>query len=94
MRTQLEYSVEAPLNREPPIRELIQSFITDTGTAYDRNHGPLPHINAEDFRVLIDGAVKAPVKLSISELRNSFPQHEAIAALQVCIQVRLLRPPN
>jgi len=36
---QLEYSVEKPLNREPPLRDLVQSFITKTTTAYDRNHG-------------------------------------------------------
>lgn len=36
---QLEYSVEKPLNREPPVEELVKSFITKASTAYDRNHG-------------------------------------------------------
>jgi sulfite oxidase len=39
MQLQLEYSVEKPLNREPPMRELVESFITTADTAYDRNHG-------------------------------------------------------
>ncbi|KAI9676427.1 MAG: hypothetical protein M1817_000584 [Caeruleum heppii] len=35
---QLEYSVDKPLNREPPLKDLVSSFITEQG-AYDRNHG-------------------------------------------------------
>ncbi|KAF8253032.1 molybdopterin binding oxidoreductase [Wilcoxina mikolae CBS 423.85] len=78
----LDYSVEKPLNREPPIRDLVGAFITNASTAYDRNHGPLPHINGENFLLHISGAISKPIELSIATLRNSFPQHEVIAALQ------------
>jgi len=33
--------------------------------------------------VRIDGLVKNTVNLSMAQLRNDFPQHEVIAALQV-----------
>ncbi|RPB03616.1 molybdopterin binding oxidoreductase [Choiromyces venosus 120613-1] len=78
----LEYSVEKPLNREPPLKDLVQTFTTKTTTAYDRNHGPLPHINGDTHVVRIDGLVKNTVNLSMSQLRNDFTQHEVIAALQ------------
>lgn len=78
----LEYSVEKPLNREPPTRDLIKSFITEAETAYDRNHGPFPYLDADTFLLRIDGAVKSPIHLSMSTLRNDFTQHEVISALQ------------
>ncbi|KAH8146809.1 uncharacterized protein LAJ45_09183 [Morchella importuna] len=78
----LEYSVEKPLNREPPVEELVKSFITKASTAYDRNHGPLPHINADSHYVRLDGAVSNVLELSIASLRNDFKQYEVISALQ------------
>ncbi|KAI5797250.1 Oxidoreductase, molybdopterin-binding domain-containing protein [Pyronema domesticum] len=78
----LEYSVEKPLNREPPMRELVESFITTADTAYDRNHGPLPHIDATTFRLHIDGNVARSAQLSIESLRKDYQQHTVIAALQ------------
>lgn len=79
----LEYSVKKPLNREPPIKDLVDTFITDADVAYDRNHGPLPHIDAKTFRLHIRGAVSTPLDLSAEVLHNKFTQHEVIAALQV-----------
>ena len=57
------------------------SFITEDG-AYDRNHGPIPHIDAEQHVVHVDGAVKKTLKLSVMQLKNDFPQHEVVCALQ------------
>jgi DMSO/TMAO reductase YedYZ molybdopterin-dependent catalytic subunit len=77
---QLEHSVNAPLNREPPVKELISSFITTKG-AYDRNHGPTPHLDSDQHRVMVDGAVVTPLELSISILQ-ALPQHSVTCALQ------------
>ncbi|KAI5799248.1 Oxidoreductase, molybdopterin-binding domain-containing protein [Peziza echinospora] len=78
----LEYSVETPLNREPPPDELISSFITKSSVAYDRNHGPLPHIDEETHYVRVDGAVDKIVELSIKDLRENYEQVEVISSLQ------------
>ncbi|GAM36342.1 hypothetical protein TCE0_018f05358 [Talaromyces pinophilus] len=78
----IEYSKDEPLNREPPIQRLISSFITKGDATYDRNHGPIPHLNAKTHTVTIDGQVTNPLKLSINDLQNNFPQHEVICALQ------------
>ena len=57
------------------------SFITTEGN-YDRNHGPIPHIDASIHRVHVDGLVRQPIELSASQLKFQFPQHEVICALQ------------
>ncbi|KAF2826986.1 sulfite oxidase-like protein [Ophiobolus disseminans] len=76
---QLEYSVEEPLNREPEVEKLVQSFITTDG--YDRNHGPIPHIDAHTHHVCIDGLVNKFISLDMRDLR-SLPQRSVVCALQ------------
>lgn len=76
---QLEYSVEEPLNREPELEKLVSSFITTDG--YDRNHGPIPHLDASTHKVTITGLVSEEISLSIPDLQ-SLPQHTVICALQ------------
>ena len=59
----------------------MRSFITEEG-AYDRNHGPIPCLDRESYRVNVDGAVSNPLSLSIQELSASFPQHTVTCVLQ------------
>lgn len=59
----------------------LYSFITENG-AYDRNHGPIPHIDAESHVVHVDGAVNDTLELSMQALRSQFIQHEVVCALQ------------
>ncbi|MCJ1473630.1 hypothetical protein MMC13_002281 [Lambiella insularis] len=76
-----ETSVEEPLNREPPVEDLISSFITKEN-GYDRNHGAIRHLSPSTHRVRIDGLVSTTLSLSISQLLTDFPQHEITCALQ------------
>ncbi|KAA6406534.1 MAG: sulfite oxidase [Lasallia pustulata] len=76
-----DYSVQEPLNREPPVDELISSFYTEKG-AYDRNHGPIPHLDADTHIVHVDGAVENKLALSIAQLKNEFKQHDVVCCLQ------------
>ncbi|KAF2865713.1 sulfite oxidase-like protein [Massariosphaeria phaeospora] len=75
----LEYSVEKPLNREPDMEKLVSSFITAEG--YDRNHGPIPHMDASTHRVSVSGLVTHALSLSIADLA-ALPQHTVVCALQ------------
>ncbi|KAL6722140.1 hypothetical protein ACLMJK_001247 [Lecanora helva] len=77
----LEYSVEKPLNREPPVETLIQSFLS-IDDQYDRNHGPIPYIDVNHHFVHVDGNVRKKLQLSVHQLKNQFPQYEVISALQ------------
>ncbi|KAF9737119.1 hypothetical protein PMIN06_001879 [Paraphaeosphaeria minitans] len=79
--TKYEYSVEKPLNREPELHELVSSFLTKEGKGYDRNHGPIPHIDKEEHRVKVDGLVKKELNLSVKELEK-LPQKNIICTLQ------------
>lgn len=74
-----------PLNREPPVPELISSFLTNKG-AYDRNHGGIPEIDASKHHVRVDGAVENILELSMSDLEK-LPQHTVVSALQ-CAGIR------
>ncbi|KAL2010741.1 hypothetical protein VTN00DRAFT_6548 [Thermoascus crustaceus] len=80
--TEVEYSVDKPLNREPPVKRLVASFITPDDAYYDRNHGPIPHLSADKHTVTVNGLVSQPLTLSIAQLRSDFPQHEVVCALQ------------
>ncbi|TKA68066.1 hypothetical protein B0A49_04566 [Cryomyces minteri] len=70
-----EYSAEEPLNREPPVEDLVSSFFTESD-GYDRNHGPIPHIDASEHIVRVDGAVENILELSVDQLHKDFEQHE------------------
>ena len=73
------HSVAHPLNREPPPAELVRAFLTPPALAYDRNHGPLPHLaGAHTIRV---GGVPGTAALTLADLR-ALPQHTVTAALQ------------
>ncbi|KAL3463649.1 Oxidoreductase, molybdopterin-binding domain-containing protein [Aspergillus heterothallicus] len=80
--TQTEYSVENPLNREPSVKELVSRFITPGSISYDRNHGPVPHVEACTHIVTVDGLVPSPLRLTVEELATKFPQHEVCCALE------------
>ncbi|KAK6514003.1 hypothetical protein TWF506_008432 [Arthrobotrys conoides] len=79
--TWFDGTVEKPLNREPPPDILIGKFISEEGEAYDRNHGPIPHISASTHLLHIDGSVSNPLDLPIPYL-HTLPQHTVLAALQ------------
>lgn len=57
------------------------SFLTTSG-AYDRNHGPIPYLDANTHLLTIDGEVSNPQTLTVPQLRDNYPQHEVISALQ------------
>ncbi|KAL4747321.1 hypothetical protein BDW72DRAFT_206547 [Aspergillus terricola var. indicus] len=80
--THIEYTKENPLNREPPVKELVSSFITPSSTSYDRNHGPIPHLSADTHTIEVDGLVATPIRLSVHQLATEFPQHEVLCALE------------
>ena len=49
---------------------------------YDRNHGPIPHISADEHIVHVDGNVVSKLELSIDQLSKDFEQHEIVCVLQ------------
>ncbi|KIV81673.1 hypothetical protein PV11_03842 [Exophiala sideris] len=94
-------TVEKPINREPDVNQLVQSILTPSKSqsskapgashsgeevAYDRNHGPIQHIDPSQHRLTIKSEVPINVDvsavLSVDDLKTKFRQHTVQCALQ------------
>ena len=63
---------DRPVNAETPAH-LLDDPITPTARHFIRNNGLLPdNMDAESWRLTIDGFVDRPMTLSIADLRNDF----------------------
>ncbi|MBI3942523.1 MAG: molybdopterin-dependent oxidoreductase [Chloroflexi bacterium] len=71
-----------PLNGGPPLKLLRQNFITPYDLFFVRNHGTIPDVYAESYRLSINGLVRKPVQLSLQQLRENFPSTSTVATLQ------------
>jgi sulfite oxidase len=76
----LVYQTE-PYNAESP-RDALLGHITSLDTFYGRNHGPIPHIDLDSWRLKVDGLVDRPIELSMDDLRERFPERSVVATLQ------------
>jgi sulfite oxidase len=70
-----------PYNAEPPPPVLASSDITPIDAFYARNHGPLPDIAPQRWRLAIDGCVDRPLTLTYEQLTTDFDQHRVVATL-------------
>ncbi|WEW56224.1 oxidoreductase molybdopterin-binding-domain-containing protein [Emydomyces testavorans] len=72
---------EKPVNREPPVQDLVSRYLTTSG-GYHRNHSAFPAIDGSLHLVQVVGEVKRPLSLTLNQLKYEFPQHEVTCALQ------------
>ncbi|WP_156688124.1 sulfite oxidase [Mycobacterium sp. Marseille-P9652] len=72
----------SPFNAEAPRSALAVADITPVDTFYARNHGPIPDIAADDWRLTVGGLVDHPLVLSFEDLTTRFPTHTVVATLQ------------
>lgn len=72
----------SPYNAEPPLELLRENFITPRELFYVRNHGDVPEINAQTFRLVVNGMVERELELSLDTLLNDFPKRTVMATLQ------------
>jgi sulfite oxidase len=77
----LKVRSKSPLNAEPDLAELVRERITPVELFYVRNHGPIPEVKAEDYRLRIEGLVERPRTYSLAELREKFEARSAEATL-------------
>ena len=74
---------EQPFNAEAgDLAELIKYNITPTNLVFTRNHGPIPDIQEDAYRLRVDGLVENPLTLSLSDLKQ-MPRTDVVVALQV-----------
>lgn len=71
-----------PFNAGPPVKDLIDEFITATPLFYVRNHGTIPEISPKDYKLEIGGMVENKLTLSFAELKKSFKAYAITATMQ------------
>lgn len=72
---------EKPFNAEPPLPNLLDHWLTEYGTFFQRSHGNVPKIDAGGYQLTVEGMVDRPVKLSLGELKEKFPQVTTTATI-------------
>jgi sulfite oxidase len=73
---------EQPYNAETSVRALRNGDVTALDAFYVRNHGPVPELDRERWRVRVGGLVDRPLELSVAELRERFEPRELTVTLQ------------
>ncbi len=81
-RSDMIVHVSDPLNAEPPRAALGAQELTGADTFYVRNHGPVPQLRPDAWRLRIGGLVTRPLELSLADLQGGFARHDVVAVLQ------------
>ena len=71
-----------PFNGGPPVRLISQSLITPTNLFFARNHGEIPEVNIDMYRLEVTGKVSKPLSISLDEIQNRFARVSVPATLQ------------
>jgi sulfite oxidase len=71
-----------PLNVGAPLEIIRQAFVTPQNCFFVRNHGAVPQVDVDRYRLTVTGGVQAPLELSLDELRAHFPVSTVMATLQ------------
>ncbi|WP_375488488.1 sulfite oxidase [uncultured Jatrophihabitans sp.] len=81
-RSDMVVHEEAPYNAEPTPAALAASFVTPTDTFYSRNHGPIPDLDPDAWRLRVDGLVEQPLTLTLADLQTRFETVTVAATMQ------------
>ena len=79
--SKLIYHSEIPPNDEPPLTDLVQSWITPNSRFYIRSHAPTPTIDAGRFQLSVEGMVRRPFAVTVAKLTERFPKYKTTATL-------------
>jgi sulfite oxidase len=71
-----------PFNAEPPLDRLRARMATAQPDFYVRSHGNIPRLSDAQHRLRVGGRAKIPLDLSMSELRQRFPERTVTAVMQ------------
>ena len=70
-----------PMNAEPALDKLVQSWETPVKHFYVRSHAPVPKVDLDSFRLTVEGLVQRKLSLSIAEIADRFPATEITATM-------------
>ncbi len=81
-RSDLIVHEHEPFNAETPRAALADGPVTATDAFYVRGHGPVPEVDAGEWRLRVQGLVERDLELSLETLREAFREREVTATLQ------------
>ena len=70
-----------PFNAESPLGRLREDFLTPMDLFFSRNHGLIPEVDPDGYRLTVGGLVDSSLELSMEDLRG-FPKKEITAVMQ------------
>ncbi|MEV0947599.1 sulfite oxidase [Rhodococcus sp. NPDC049939] len=73
---------QSPYNAEPVGSALANADVTAIDTFYCRNHGEIPDISSEQWRLSVTGLVADEREFTLSDLEDRFESHGVVATLQ------------
>jgi len=79
---------ERPFNAGPPPVYLRHGFVTPVEHFFVRNHGDVPHVDRETYRLPLGGLVRRPLRFSLEELQR-LSKAPVVATLQCAGNRRL-----
>jgi len=71
----------SPFNAGPPPHLLRQHFLTPQSLFFVRNHGTVPRVDEEEFRLEVSGLIERPLRFALSALRSKFEEVTLDASL-------------
>ncbi|MDN3359217.1 sulfite oxidase [Actinomadura sp. DC4] len=71
-----------PYNAEAPMTTLAECALTPVEAFYARNHGPVPDLDPDVWRLELTGLLDRPQSLSLERLRAGFAPREVVATVQ------------
>ncbi len=72
---------ESPFNGEPDLEPLVERDVTPVELFYVRNHGDVPDVDPDAYRLVVDGLVEQPLELSLADLAGRFERTSVRATL-------------
>jgi sulfite oxidase len=73
---------QRPFNAGTQPETLASDFITQNDAFFVRNHGDVPQIDPDTFRLSVGGMVQQSLSLSLAELQQDFDEYSVTAVLQ------------
>jgi sulfite oxidase len=70
-----------PFNAETPLGRLRHSFLTPRQLFFSRNHGSMPEVDPDPYRLSVGGMVDRELELSMEDLRG-FPREELVEVME------------
>ena len=73
----------SPKNAEPRPDVLAAGFITSQADLYVRNHGTIPRLSEDGYRIRIEVPGEQPSEVALNDLRSRYP-HRSMPAVMQC----------